>query len=115
MQVRHARMLSVVIILNLKYNYLSVSSLQNLCSAFWWNALNDIPILIPLNVDYSLAVENLISDQKRLNKYSKVINANDGRANNPRENSMIFKIKRYYRQFGFKSTIKRFVEKISGR
>ena len=88
-------------------------NIQSLYSNFWWNIAGTMHSAIPFDIDTATAIENLDKDQMILNTFKN----KDANAINPPSNdlSMYKKAKRYYKQFGFKATIRRCFEKLSGR
>ena len=71
-----------------------------------------MPIYVPFDIDEEITAKQLDRDQMLLNENApKIVKAKRGKG----DIGIIGKIKRYYRQFGFKSTVRRFFEKLIGR
>ena len=84
--------------------------IQALYSNFWWNIARTVNGSIVFDIDPTEAVKKLDSDQM-------VLNTHKARCDGPmvppsNELSMMKKIKRYYKQFGFKATVRRFFAKL---
>lgn len=87
-------------------------NLQGAYSNVWWETVGKMPIYVPFDIDEEIAAKQLDRDQMLLNENApKIVKAKRGKG----DIGIIGKIKRYYRQFGFKSTVRRFFEKLIGR
>ncbi|MBQ9773716.1 MAG: DUF4422 domain-containing protein [Clostridia bacterium] len=81
-------------------------NLQATYSNFWWNIACTVTAPVPFDVDPTEALRKLNEDQKILN--TTTVTA-------PRKEKapgMVFKAKQYYRQFGFRATVRRFFQKL---
>ncbi len=87
--------------------------IQAIYANFWWNIARTLSGSIVFDLDPTEAAKNLDSDQM-------VLNTHKARCDGPMippsdELSMFKKAKRYYRQFGFKATLRRFFQKLFGK
>ncbi len=83
-------------------------NIQATYANFWWNVAGTVTAPIPFDVDPTQAIEAMIEDQKVMNELKELLQPT------PKEPGIIGKILRYYRQFGFKATVKRFKSKVFG-
>ena len=88
------------------------TDIQGVYSNVWWETVGKMPVYVPFDLDAQAAADRLDSDQMLLNENAP--KASKAKGNNA-EIGIIGKIKRYYRQFGFRSTVRRFFEKLLGR
>ena len=86
---------------------------QAIYSHLWWGVVGRMPVYVPFDIDADLAGEQLDRDQIVLNReHSAGMPSRKARKG---DIGIIGKIKRYYKQFGLRSTIRRFFEKLRGR
>lgn len=87
-------------------------NIQATYSVFWWNIAQTLSGNVVFDIHPDTAVASMDADQIVLNSYKKK-DASTKRP--PNELSMTFKAKRFYKQFGFKATVRRCFEKLFGR
>lgn len=83
-------------------------NIQAVYSNFWWNTVCSITKSVTFDLNYTDAVKQLDSDQVVMNSHKITVPA-------VKKESMLKKAKVYYKQFGFKATVRRCFEKLSGR